>query len=188
LDRSLGSIVEFSWKVITGFLKNRLLEPLILLGGVVQRHQEADYQDEFSRSCHRLTLGRVKTYPEFGGRKGRVDFYVVDQRWAIELLRDGSDLRGHASRFETGGKYETQMPIADYIILDFRENTPRRKHSGLFLLVKHPIQPAERKSRASETLPCYFDEGPGGEDSDGFYDEQRTSGITWTYPTSRLVL
>ena len=42
--------------------------------------------------------------------------------WAIELLRDGSNLREHESRFEPGGKYST-MPMGSYAVLDFRSHS-----------------------------------------------------------------
>ena len=39
--------------------------------------------------------------------------------WAIELLRDGSDMRGHEKRFEVGGKY-ADMPFEKFAVIDFR--------------------------------------------------------------------
>jgi len=51
--------------------------------------------------------------------------------WAIELLRDGSNLREHESRFEPGGKYCT-MPMGSFAVLDFRRQaaTQLRRRSS----------------------------------------------------------
>jgi hypothetical protein len=166
-----ANIVHFSWKVISLFSQNRLLGPRMLSDGAVQRHQEADYQDEFSRCCYKFTSGRLKIFPEFGGPGGKVDFYVEDLGWGIELLRDGSDLSGHVARFRPGGKYPSQMSLVDYIVLDFREVAPIVKHPGWCPEIKCSILCAKPWGRASQSFPRYHDKGFGEANRDGSYDK-----------------
>lgn len=46
---------------------------------------EAQYQDEFYRSCYDLTTGSLTTLSEFGTADGRVDFYIPFKKWGVEL-------------------------------------------------------------------------------------------------------
>jgi hypothetical protein len=56
---------------------------------------------------------------------GIVDFWVSPVGWALELLRDGIDMREHEQRFEPGGKYHN-MPMGSYAVLDFRSQPAAR--------------------------------------------------------------
>ncbi|KAL4742128.1 hypothetical protein BDV11DRAFT_212133 [Aspergillus similis] len=58
------------------------------------RPMEAQYQDEFYRAFYDSRSGN-----------GRVDFYIPQKQWAIELLRDYDCVDEHISRFYPGGKY-----------------------------------------------------------------------------------
>ncbi|CAB5291204.1 unnamed protein product [Rhizophagus irregularis] len=55
------------------------------------------------------------------GCEGKIDFYVEEFEWAIELLRDGEDMKKHKDRFESEEKYEKIVKIAKSIaIIDIR--------------------------------------------------------------------
>ncbi|PKY32555.1 hypothetical protein RhiirB3_420212 [Rhizophagus irregularis] len=55
------------------------------------------------------------------GCEGKIDFYVDKLEWAIELLRDGEDMKEHKARFEPSGEYEEIVKYAKSIaIIDIR--------------------------------------------------------------------
>ncbi|CAB5187375.1 unnamed protein product [Rhizophagus irregularis] len=56
------------------------------------------------------------------GCEGRIDSYVNELEWAIELLRDGEDMQGHKDKFEPiEGKYKVIVKYAKSIaIIDIR--------------------------------------------------------------------
>ncbi|CAB4475965.1 hypothetical protein RhiirA1_495218 [Rhizophagus irregularis] len=55
------------------------------------------------------------------GCEGKIDFYVEEFEWAIELLRDGEDMKKYKDRFESEEKYEKIVKIAKSIaIIDIR--------------------------------------------------------------------
>jgi hypothetical protein len=70
---------------------------------------------------------------------GLVDFWISPVNWAIELLRDGSNLREHEKRFELGGKYYS-LPMGSYAVLDFRRQgtaafKPRRLNPDTYVVL-----------------------------------------------------
>jgi hypothetical protein len=94
---------------------------------------EAQYQDEFYRSFHSVVGQGVQISSEWS-RSGnaRVDFYIPKKKWAIELLRDHNDIKGHIRRFQEGGLYYPwikENKVKDWIIIDCT-TTPRA--SGMF--------------------------------------------------------
>jgi hypothetical protein len=96
--------------------------------GFIQRPPEAQFQDEFYRCCQRYSKGSLVTFPEYGTKSGRVDFYIPSKEWGIELLRDGDQLEQHSIRFSSTGAYGGMLSLSDYIILDFRTQTPTKRH------------------------------------------------------------
>jgi hypothetical protein len=101
-------------------------------GDNTQRPPEAQFQSEFYRASMSYTQGLVVSFPEFGNRNGKIDFYVPSKKWGIELLRDGNRIGSHARRF-TEGEYKKWIDkelIVDYVILDFRTNIPREGHDS----------------------------------------------------------
>ena len=96
--------------------------------GYVQRPPEAQYQDEFYRCCHSVSKGSLVTFPEFGTKWGRVDFYIPSKQWGVELLRNGDGLEQHSGRFSQTGSYGTSLTVSDYIILDCRTTYPMKSH------------------------------------------------------------
>ncbi len=82
---------------------------------------EAAFQDEMycalSYELHNLPI-----LSEYSHTKdGRVDFFIFDKKWGIEILQCGSMSRiaEHATRFAAGGNYREWNIFADYIILNF---------------------------------------------------------------------
>lgn len=80
---------------------------------------------------------------------GRIDFYIPEKRWAVELLRDHSNIGEHVSRFKTGGTYYPWLQekmVEDWIVIDCATTLPNT--GKLFILdpssssmVLNPIHP-----------------------------------------------
>ena len=106
--------------------------------GAKWRPVEAQYQDEFYRSCYVLFDKNLYLI-----RMGRFDNCVVElislvtsMGWAIECIREGDRLEEHIARFQEGGRYYQWIQskkIQDYIMLDFRKSRPR-KSRGMMVL------------------------------------------------------
>jgi hypothetical protein len=91
-----ADILEFITDIITIF-SPRLISTKRRIGpGCIQRPPEAQYQDEFYRCCHSYSKGSLVTFPEFGTKNGRVDFYISAKHWGVELLRNGDRLEQHS--------------------------------------------------------------------------------------------
>lgn len=71
---------------------------------------EAQYQDEFYGSFN-LVAGRgVPICSEWSrSSDGRVDFYIPEKKWAIELLRDHDRVNEHISRPKEGTSYHSWL-------------------------------------------------------------------------------
>ena len=124
----LSSIFELAVKVISGFSPSLLSAERRIGPGCIQRPLEAQYQDEFYRSCHACSDGLLRTFPEFGTTKGRADFYIPSMQWGVELVREGDRLEQHSGRFSQSGSYASTLLLSDYIILDFRNTPPEHPH------------------------------------------------------------
>ena len=84
----------------------------------------------------------VVSLPELGRKAemhdktvtGELDFYIKNGRkWALELLRDGKELREHLSRIS--GKYRN-VEATSWLVVDCRMNvTPRNREENLCILV-----------------------------------------------------
>ena len=97
---------------------------------------EAAFQDELY-CCLNLELHYLPILSEYAHTNdGRMDFYVSDKKWGIEVLQCGSnaDIIQHISRFTAGGKYHIWDIMDDYIILNFcpRSALPKVKIEGNF--------------------------------------------------------
>ncbi|KAE8352425.1 hypothetical protein BDV28DRAFT_135151 [Aspergillus coremiiformis] len=97
------------------------------------RPMEAQYQDEFYRSFNLLAGRGVPICSEWSRTSdGRVDFYIPEKRWAIELLRDHDRVNEHISRFKEGGKYFPWLKenmVEDWIIIDCASSPPTSGYS-----------------------------------------------------------
>jgi len=124
----LDNIFHFAIAVINRFSPRHLSGERRIGPGCIQLPPEAQYQDEFYRSCYACWKGSIKAFPEFGTKNGRVDFFIPSKRWGVELLREGDRLAQHSGRFARSGAYEV-FSLDDYIILDCRTSWPRKQHS-----------------------------------------------------------
>ncbi|KAG6813152.1 hypothetical protein H0H92_013558 [Tricholoma furcatifolium] len=125
LDFAVSVIRTFSPEILVA-TSSRRIGP-----GFIERPPEAQYQDEFYRSCHKYANGSIITFPGYGPKEGHVDFFVPSRQWGIELLRDGNQLENHSGRFSSSGPYGATMSFTDYIILDFRVTAPQKRHPQL---------------------------------------------------------
>ncbi|KAI0002424.1 hypothetical protein BJV74DRAFT_958410 [Russula compacta] len=128
---NIKSILELVLEVIRGFDPAILSGKRVIDAGYTQRPPEGQYQQEFYRSCHTCRNVSLLTFPEYGTAKGRVDFYIPDKKWGVELLRDGDRLKEHSVRFSPSGWYGSTMELSDYILLDCRTTRPTHPHSGI---------------------------------------------------------
>jgi len=96
---------------------------------------EAQYQSEFYRGFVHTAGQGVPISSEWSRTKdGRVDFYIPEKKWAIELLRDHGEVDEYTSRLKAGGKYHRWLEekmIDDWIIIDCAISLPSK---GVFLL------------------------------------------------------
>jgi len=99
-------------------------------GTTTQSTPEAQFRDEFYRASMSHTKGSVLSFPEFGNKRGRIDFFIPSKKWGIELLRNGNRINAHVARFTTGeyGRWIRDQKMNDYCIVDFRTSRPRSSH------------------------------------------------------------
>ena len=138
-----GSLLQLAIDVIKGFTPGFLGEQRIG-PGCIQSPPEAQYQDEFYRSCHTRWKGSLTTFPEFGTKNGRVYFYIPSKQWGVELLREGNRLDDHSSRFSESGAYGKYLTLKDYIMLDCRTSRPRLSHGGMCIIICPSIHLSSR--------------------------------------------
>ncbi|KIM77705.1 hypothetical protein PILCRDRAFT_11794 [Piloderma croceum F 1598] len=102
-------------------------------GTTIQSTPEAQFRDEFYCACISHTNNCVLTFPEFGNKRGRIDFLIPMKKWGIELLRNGDRLNAHAARFTTGeySQWINDHKINDYVIVDFRTKLPWSNHKDI---------------------------------------------------------
>lgn len=102
----------------------------ILTSAAQSKPLEAAYQDEYYR-CFNVIAGRgVPICSEWSRTKdGRVDFWIPEKKWAVELLREEDRVLEHISRFQEGGRYHswiTDGMITDWIIINCATSLPTR--------------------------------------------------------------
>lgn len=133
-----ATVQEMAFTILKKFNPSQLSSPSRIGVAFSDRPLEARYQSEFYRGLFAATGGGVRICPELfterGARQGgRINFYIPATKWGIELLREGSGLAEHSSRFSLHGKYGvwlTSNLMIDYIILDCRTSIPSKPHSG----------------------------------------------------------
>lgn len=86
------------------------------------RPLEAQYQDEFYRAFNSVVPPGVPISSEWSRKgDGRIDFWIPQKRWGIELLRDHNRVNEHCDRFKKGGRYYSWIEdglLEDWIIID----------------------------------------------------------------------
>ncbi|KAI9367007.1 hypothetical protein BJX61DRAFT_538402 [Aspergillus egyptiacus] len=97
------------------------------------RPMEAQYLDEFYRAfCNVAGIGVPLCREWSRSGNSRVDFYIPQKQWAIELLRDYDQVDEHISRFYPGGKYFPwlqEKKVVDWIIINCASCPPTRAYS-----------------------------------------------------------
>ncbi|KAE8379637.1 hypothetical protein BDV26DRAFT_291095 [Aspergillus bertholletiae] len=89
---------------------------------------EAQYQDEFYRAFNKVAGRGVPISTEWARTtSGRVDFFIPEKKWAVELLRDYNGVDDHIKRFKNGGQYfqwlETKA-VNDWIVINCATTAP----------------------------------------------------------------
>lgn len=86
------------------------------------RPVEAQFQDEFYRVFNKVAGRGVPISSEWSrAGSGRVDFWIPGKKWAIELLRDYSNVDEHVSRFRKGGTYYEwlkEKAVEDWVVIN----------------------------------------------------------------------
>lgn len=86
---------------------------------------EAQYADELYHCLHKVTNEKCIVHLELSyTNAGRIDFFLKDNLWGIELLREGDRLQEHLDRFKGKGKYGSWKLVKDWVTLDFRHSDP----------------------------------------------------------------
>ncbi|BCR87943.1 ATP-binding protein [Aspergillus chevalieri] len=97
------------------------------------RPVEAQYQDEFYRGFNHVAGRGVLISSEWSRTKdSRVDFYIPEKKWVIELLRNHDKVDEHISQFKEGGKYHPWLKenmVEDWIIIDCATSLPTKGFS-----------------------------------------------------------
>ncbi|KAL9085468.1 MAG: hypothetical protein Q9165_007618 [Trypethelium subeluteriae] len=89
---------------------------------------EAVFQNELY-SCLLIELRYLPILSEYSHTKdGRIDFYISDQKWGVEVLQCGSnaDIAEHVARFKRGGRYHKWDILHDYVVLNFSPRSALR--------------------------------------------------------------
>jgi len=62
---------------------------------------------------------------------GRIDLWIPQKKWGIELLRDHNRVSDHCDRFKEGGIYHSWVKagkLKDWIIIDCATSFPASEH------------------------------------------------------------
>lgn len=131
------------------------------------RPMEAQYQDEFYRAfCNVAGIGVPLCSEWSRSGNGRVDFYIPQKQWAIELLRDYDRVDEHISRFYPRGKYFPwlqEKKVVDWIIINCASSSPTRRMflSHIAVIPTHPaniiIAYSEQNLWTAVFTNCYSD-------------------------------
>jgi len=135
-----SNLLDLVFEVVGRFKYSQLMQPLRRAGdnaGATSGPPEAQYQDEFYRALHDYTKGGVRISPEFAtaagaSKAGRIDFFIANKKWGIEITREGKKLQEHSDCFGAYGAYGHWIntgEMLDYILLDCRNTVPVKHHS-----------------------------------------------------------
>jgi hypothetical protein len=137
------NVRDMTFSILKKFNPSQLSSPSRIDLDFSDSPLEARYQFEFYRGIFASTGGGVRICPELftapGAHRGRIDFFVPEKKWGIELTREGNTLSEHSSRFDLGGKYGvwlTSNDMEDYILLDCRTSVPKEANPRKFLALQ----------------------------------------------------
>ena len=90
-----SNLLEFAQAVVKRFSRQSLEKREI--GPKAQTIPEAQFQDEFYSVSSKHAHGSV-SFPEFGTKNGRIDFFIWSKKWGVELLHGDGNRLSHAGR------------------------------------------------------------------------------------------
>jgi hypothetical protein len=129
-DKAFPTIESLCQKVFEHFSSKNLRHCMEgkLSTAAKLRPVEAQYQDEFYRAFNAVVGRGVPISSEWSQKgNGRVNFWIPQKRWGIELLREHNNVNEHCNRFNKGGRYypwiEAGM-LEDWIIIDCATSLP----------------------------------------------------------------
>jgi hypothetical protein len=142
IDCPFSTVKDMAFAIIKKFRPTQLSSPTSIGQTSTDQPLEARYQSEFYYGLFAL-LGGVIICPELltapGSPAGRIDFFIPEKKWGIELTREGNGLSEHSSRFGLQGAYGAWLgsnDMVDYILLDCRTKKLRDAHPGR----DHPLK------------------------------------------------
>ncbi|TFK73337.1 hypothetical protein BDN72DRAFT_893968 [Pluteus cervinus] len=129
------TLPEFAFNVLKLFLlRNFPIELTVIVASTgIQRDRDPVYGELFYRYCCLHAGGAVVTPPEFGSTtESKINLFIPQKRWGVELLCNGEHLDEYVSSFSTSGEYGAWIEReGDYIILDFCNEVPSKPHPGV---------------------------------------------------------
>ncbi|KAL2819130.1 hypothetical protein BJX63DRAFT_28379 [Aspergillus granulosus] len=129
LPSQFQSLQELVMTILRGFSTTNLKSAgKVLSSAASNRPVEAQYQDEFYRVFNKVAGRGVPISSEWSRTsRGRVDFWIPEKKWAIELLRDHERIGEHIAQFHRGGRYYdwiTDSMVGDWIIINCAISMP----------------------------------------------------------------
>lgn len=128
--------LELAIKTIRRFQPSQLADATRSMAGNLLPLED-QYQKEFYRCLFPILDGHLIMSPEFmirtGPKVGTIDFLIAGKKWGLELLRERDRLVEHMKRFEPGGQYHSMVQsrkMEQYIVLDFANTAPKKRHPG----------------------------------------------------------
>lgn len=124
------SITSLCEAVLRRFSRKNILSSVPRSPTTSGRPPEAQFQDEWYRAFHDVVGHGAGISSEWSrSGDGRIDFWIVNPKWGIELLRDGDRLTEHCQRFSDKGTYSTWISeglLSEWLILDCRHSRPQK--------------------------------------------------------------
>ena len=104
---------------------------------------EKAFQNEFYL-CLTLELLHLPVLAEYPNNEdGRIDFFILDRRWGIEILQCGNyaTINEHVARFAPNGRYHS-LGMNDYVVLNFcpRSALPNLEVEGKQIYFSSPTE------------------------------------------------
>ena len=84
-------------------------------------------------ACMQKEIEGLPIFPEYAyDKSGRMDFYIPDKEWGLELLQQGNlaQIEEHAKRLLLGGKYHNWNITKDHITIHFCSKAKDLTESG----------------------------------------------------------
>lgn len=106
---------------VLGRFSHNALQPRREQSGSQWQFPEAQFHAEMY-SCIRKELHGLPILSELSpDSRGRIDLYIIFQRWGIELIQNGTvaSILEASSRFGPRGRYSRWGILDDYVIINF---------------------------------------------------------------------